>query len=90
MIPLPDLHLSMSEQLSSGSNGTLSSAFDIPFSFDHSGWNVSLHSSGNQSATGSTGQGSGAGGGALGGLLGNIDPRLLLVAGVVYLLLRKN
>jgi pantothenate kinase len=87
MIPMPNLTLS--DQAKSGSTGTMSNAFDIPFSFDHSGWNVSLHSSGNQSATGSTGQGSGAGGGALGGLLGNLDPRLLLIAGVVILLLRK-
>lgn len=87
-IPIPNLTLSDKSQ--AGSDGTLSSMFDMPFSFDHSGWNVSLHSSGSQSATGSTGQGSGAGGGLLGGLLGSVNPNMLLIAAAIILLMRKQ
>lgn len=89
----PDLSLQLSKQSSSVSGGGgLYSTFDIPFSFDHSGWNVASHSSGDQSATGSTGQGSGTGGGlgGLGGILAGINPNMLVIAAVAYLVLRKK
>jgi hypothetical protein len=92
-IPLPNLSLGLSKELTSGANGNgFETAFASPFAFDNSGWNVSLHSTGNQSAQGSTGQASGAGRSPLdlAGILGGIDPKWLLLAGAAYLLLRKK
>jgi hypothetical protein len=93
MSAFPDLSLGLSTQLTSGANGNwFGTSPGMPISFDHSGWNVGLHSSGNQSATGSTGQGSGAGSAAPsgGGLLGSIPPQWLILAAIAYLLLRNK
>lgn len=96
MSAFPDLALQLSKQSSAVSGGGgMQTSFDVPFSFDHSGWNVASHSSGNQSATGSTGQGSGAGGGGLlggglGGMLAGINPSMIALGAVVYLLLKRK
>lgn len=90
MIPLPDLslHLAKNSTAVSGA-GPLQTMFDIPFSFDHSGWNVASRSSGNQAATGATGQGGSAGGG-LGGFLASLDPMVIALGAVVLYLIRRN
>lgn len=89
-------------QLSAGGGGPsnatssagINSALSNPFNFDHSGWNVNLHSNGaSLSAQGNTGANAtdqrptGAGGGA-GGLLGGIDPLYLLIGAAAFLLLK--
>lgn len=92
-VPMPNLSLGFSKELTSGANGNgFDTTFNTPFSFDNSGWNVAVRSSGDQSAQGATGQGSGTGRSPLdlGGALGGIDLKWLLLAGGVYLLMRRN
>jgi hypothetical protein len=92
-MPLPPLNLSLSKELTSGANGNgFENVFASPFAFDNSGWVVSNRSSGNQSAQGGSGQASGAGRppAGLGAVLGGLDAKWLLLAGAVYLLMRKN
>lgn len=81
-MPLPNLSASGSSGATGRNDGQSSSVFDMPFSFDHSGWNVSIGGSGAQTASGAQGQGGGAGAGVLG------SP-LLLIALAAYFLLRR-
>jgi hypothetical protein len=79
----------------SSSNAGVMTPISNPFNFDHSGWNVTLGSSGvsntaqgnkDANATSQTGTPSGA---SLGSLLGGVDP-ILLVGGAVVLLMLKR
>lgn len=82
-MPLPPLSLNASSSSSAKNDGALSNSFDMPFVFDNSGWNVNIKGSGQQSATTS----SGPTGGASTGLA--MNPQLLMLAAIAYLLLRR-
>ena len=74
-----------------GSNAGVSTPITFPINLDHSGWNVNIKGSGNQSATGnSDANGSSSGGGALAGLLGGGDMPLLAVGALVVLLAMRR
>lgn len=87
----PDLSLGLSSQLTSGANGDwLGGATTAPQSFDHSAWNVSIGSSGNQGATGSSGQGATTPAASGAGLLAGIRPQWLVLGVLAYLLLKRG
>jgi hypothetical protein len=86
---LPDLSFGFSDQKTSGANGNWFGGMpgSMADSFDHSAWNVSIGSSGNLSATGSTGQGASAPA-PQAGITAAIKPEWLLIAGLAFILLR--
>lgn len=61
-IPLPPLTLNGADTTAAG--GHSGNSFEIPFSFDHSGWNVNIKGQGAQDAQGATGQGRSGGSGS--------------------------
>lgn len=89
MSTFPDLSLQLSKNSTAYSGGAAQNALSSPFAFDNSGWNVSLHSSGAQSAAGASGQGAGAAGAGLGGMLSAINPRIVVLAALAYLILKR-
>lgn len=80
----------------SSSNAGVMTPISNPFNFDHSGWNVTLGSSGisntaqgnkDANATSQTGTPAAS---SLGGILGSVDPMLLLGGVAVLFLLKRR
>ncbi|MET2990778.1 hypothetical protein G5B88_11975 [Herbaspirillum seropedicae] len=76
-------------QASSGSssNAGVSNPVSTPFVFDNSGWNVSIHGSGDQSARGSSGANDGAGASSA---LTNTNWMMLAAGALVVWLIARN
>lgn len=88
---LPPMAFDLGGGPSGAQGGQTSNPFSIPFVFDNSGWIVQNRSSGNPSATGSTGAASGSpnsGSGLSGGLAG--VPWHLVLIGVGAWIVLKN
>lgn len=76
---------------SAGSSAGVSLPVNLPINLDHSGWNVNIKGSGNQSATGnSDANGIAGGGSALDSLVGGRNLPLVAAAGLVLLLLLRR
>lgn len=84
---IPSISASSNDQIASGVDTGLSTMFDIPFTFDHSGWNVSVKSSGSQSATSAAGATGGPSSGTGAGMA--IDPMYLLIGAAIYFFARR-
>jgi hypothetical protein len=98
MAGMPSLSLSAGGGGPSGSssNAGVMTPISNPFNFDHSGWNVTLGSSGvsntaqgnkDANATAQTGAPAAS---SLGSILGSVDPMLLIGGAAVLLLLKRQ
>lgn len=77
----PPMSLSYGESSSTASpnDGHLQNAIDIPFTFDHSGWNVNIKGNATQSATSAAGSSKGL----------DINPLYIAIAVGAYIMLRR-
>ena len=92
MIPLPPLSFSGGSSRSDlKDQQSIATTFSGMFNNDNSGWNVQVHSQGNQTATGSTGMGTQKPDTSLGGgvFAGDNTSMMFLFAGLAWLLLKK-